>query len=643
MKNKLVAGGLALLTAFALVACTTPNPSENGPSETSQQEGSSSYGGNSGESNSGTGSSSSETQVTDWTDAQKAVMTSHLGGRVLPFMSIPEVTVTWYDEWACVSIESKKATEADTNAYRGILTNDGYVFTYNESYGFWDAVKTFSNFDKIEIQIYYDAGFNCDVYLQTADTSWPTTTISTLLGATTNTVPAYQSSYYYVYDTAAESGYITIVALNQTIDSEAAYTTVLTTAGWTVFNQKYATNGLIARDSANQIEINFAFKDNTLEIYIFKAVGTYSSEWPSASLATFIADANSVATIPSFDSTFFLSGTANFNDADNVAREWFYVAVLGSDMTVANTEDAYKTLLTNNGYIIDSSKYATEGYYATSSDEKIYINFVFDANNNQFMIYVIGVNKLHGIEESILWPYEKVAAFVNNVEISVPEFPSDVFKTSVSESSVIVRVKVQNMQSAESDYIGVLTSIGWTVDSTGTNPVAINAGIDDSTIQLTVSTSQLTATSDQYLIITIEKYVKPLAAGAFVFTNTDQLTSSSADVAVWTSRTVTMTIEKNTATLAVGGDGSGFLSDPLRVYTGHKMTFNAGTAIIGQIVITCSSSKYASALASSTWTNGTAVVSGSTVTVTASSGVSIVSVVLGAQTRMTDATVGMVK
>ena len=152
MKNKLVAGGLALLTAFALVACTTPNPSENGPSETSQQEGSSSHGGNSGESNSGTGSSSSETQVTDWTDAQKAVMTSHLGGRVLPFMSIPEATVTWYDEFACVSIESKKATEADTNAYRGILTNDGYVFTYNESYGYWDAVKTFSNFDKIEIQ-----------------------------------------------------------------------------------------------------------------------------------------------------------------------------------------------------------------------------------------------------------------------------------------------------------------------------------------------------------------------------------------------------------------------------------------------------------------------------------------------------------
>lgn len=638
MKNRLVAGGLALLTAFAIVACTTPNPSETGSSETSQQGDSSSHEGTSSEDSSSSSSSSSQ-PVGNWTSAQQAIMTTHLGGHVLPYMTISGATVTWYEDYQCVSIESASGTEANTTAYRQLLTTSGYTFEYDDTYDLWQGTITFDNFDQIIVQIYFDSGFFCDAYFQPAETSWPASTISGLLGETTNTVPAYQSSYYYVYDNSADSGYVIIVALNQVAASEEAYTNTLTAAGWSVFNQKYATTGLIARDPANQIEINFYFTNNTLEIYVFAAVGTYSTSWPSNEINTFLADSNSEAVIPSFTSSLFLSGKANFNDENNVAREWFYISIMGSDMTAANTEDVYKASLISNGFVIDDSKYATEGYYATSADEKIYINFVFDANNNQFMIYIIELNKLLGIKETTTWPAEDIATFVNNSAIVVPEATSDSYKTIVNDESVIVRVKELNIQNALTDYSIALTNAGWTIDTTGDHPIYINAGVDDSQIQITISTSQLNETAPTYLVITIEKYVAPLAAGVFSFADTAQLTSSSATTATWTSRTVTMTIDKNTGTLDVGGAGSAFLANPLRVYAGQKITFNSGSQTITKIEITCNGTTYATALAGGTWTGGTATASGTTVTVNVSGSINSVSVVLAAQTRLTAANV----
>ncbi|MEA5061427.1 MAG: hypothetical protein VB015_03360 [Erysipelotrichaceae bacterium] len=102
-----------------------------------------------------------------------------------------------------------------------------------------------------------------------------------------------------------------------------------------------------------------------------------------------------------------------------------------------------------------------------------------------------------------------------------------------------------------------------------------------------------------------------------------------------------MTIDKNTGTLDVGGAGSAFLANPLRVYAGQKITFNSGSQTITKIEITCNGTTYATALAGGTWTGGTATASGTTVTVNVSGSINSVSVVLAAQTRLTGAKVTM--
>ena len=126
---------------------------------------------------------------TDWTDEQKELLKEHLNNVVIPYISINgEVTVTYYEEYDCVSVESYTSTldEAKTYAtqYVDILNNsDGYYFIeqYEDeetdltiySYGFDVGV------DYVYLDVYgvdYDNNpyFCIDCYYVTRDSSWPT-------------------------------------------------------------------------------------------------------------------------------------------------------------------------------------------------------------------------------------------------------------------------------------------------------------------------------------------------------------------------------------------------------------------------------------------------------------------------------------
>lgn len=82
------------------------------------------------ESTSGSSSSSSTGDVpTDWTDAEKKLMSDNLEGNVIPFYYVAGQTVTdaYFEEYGCISVEAEAAVEADLTAYAAVLVDAGYT------------------------------------------------------------------------------------------------------------------------------------------------------------------------------------------------------------------------------------------------------------------------------------------------------------------------------------------------------------------------------------------------------------------------------------------------------------------------------------------------------------------------------------
>ena len=107
--------------------------------------------------------------------------------------------------------------------------------------------------------------------------------------------------------------------------------------------------------------------------------------------------------------------------------------------------------------------------------------------------------------------------------------------------------------------------------------------------------------------------------------------SFSNDVITWSSSGLLTVVQtKNTGSTA---PNSSYVSNP-RWYTGNKVTFTPGSGkTITKMIITATSNSYATALANSTWSTGTASASNAVVTWTGSSSEPF-NVVLGGQSRL---------
>lgn len=108
--------------------------------------------------------------------------------------------------------------------------------------------------------------------------------------------------------------------------------------------------------------------------------------------------------------------------------------------------------------------------------------------------------------------------------------------------------------------------------------------------------------------------------------------SASEDLVTWTSDYVTMQAEKaNAQTPAnnyLGGDANNRTSS--RFYKGSTLTITPEDGYtISSVVFTATSNSYASALQSSTWTNATAALDGTTVTVTPTDGTEAIVATIG--------------
>lgn len=119
--------------------------------------------------------------------------------------------------------------------------------------------------------------------------------------------------------------------------------------------------------------------------------------------------------------------------------------------------------------------------------------------------------------------------------------------------------------------------------------------------------------------------------------STNSYASASEDLVLWTSDYASMQATKGSTTNAnnyLGGDANSRTSS--RFYKGSTLTITPESGYtISSVVFTATSANYATALQSSTWTNATATVDGTTVTVTPTDGTEAFSAAIGGTTGHT--------
>ena len=184
--------------------------------------------------------------------------------------------------------------------------------------------------------------------------------------------------------------------------------------------------------------------------------------------------------------------------------------------------------------------------------------------------------------------------------------------------------------------LDVTSSAEWTI----TPPSALSVG----TTQVSVYASYGAKQSETSQI---DISVSPTTT--IDLSTTSQVTTANADKLEWTAK------ESEVPVFVVTVDKDGSLTnanncypgtpeenyDHTRFYKDSKLTFTpSATVRLEKIVFTSTSTSYANALAISTWTNATASVSGSIVTIVPKNGMLPVSAVIGGATRGTGIVVG---
>ena len=147
----------------------------------------------------------------------------------------------------------------------------------------------------------------------------------------------------------------------------------------------------------------------------------------------------------------------------------------------------------------------------------------------------------------------------------------------------------------------------------------------------TVAVQALTATDIIEDTITVTVIPASEVTATFDFYETSQITSESQKRTVWNEKDVAFAIDQNTGS----SNTNAYTSDPLRIYTGFKVTISVPDGYsLKELSFVANSSSYGNALRNATWTGGTAGGSGASVIVTPEADAQSVSFVLSAQTRL---------
>lgn len=147
----------------------------------------------------------------------------------------------------------------------------------------------------------------------------------------------------------------------------------------------------------------------------------------------------------------------------------------------------------------------------------------------------------------------------------------------------------------------------------------------DVSVTISYTVSGITKTTTQTITVNAAPTGTP---GDETFDLTKKTYTTGTNLVTWTGESVVISNSGNNATNYLGGDSNNRTSS--RFYTGNNLVINPNSDYtITSIVFTATSTNYATTLGNSSWSNGSANVSGSTVTVTPENGSTSVTATVG--------------
>lgn len=147
----------------------------------------------------------------------------------------------------------------------------------------------------------------------------------------------------------------------------------------------------------------------------------------------------------------------------------------------------------------------------------------------------------------------------------------------------------------------------------------------DVSVTISYTVSGITKTTTQAITVNAAPTGTP---GDETFDLTKKTYTTGTNLVTWTGESVVISNSGNNATNYLGGDSNNRTSS--RFYNGNNLVINPNSDYtITSIVFTATSTNYATTLGNSSWSNGSANVSGSTVTVTPENGSTSVTATVG--------------
>ena len=287
---------------------------------------------------------------TAWTEAEAKLMSDHLYGQVLPYTGFEESQVNYNEQYKAVVVVGGSYTDEFVESYARALSFNGYILVNAAELVFEKSVQTDAGKRFVQVTVMNAKGQIGIVAMDPYYYSFPTdfaAYVANTYFASTAVLPAIQADYFEVIESKTA---VAIIAYMSATTDDAGYSEILSTASWTVQDEKINDNYIaVAPDSSYMVVYTYDAEHEALLI-MYSPVNF----WNDAPIKAFFAKYNgSYVELPAFNVT---NGQYYFEEYEN--NDYYYEKG-DLDMVVAFLKiyggskadtDNYMTLLNAAGF-----------------------------------------------------------------------------------------------------------------------------------------------------------------------------------------------------------------------------------------------------------------------------------------------------
>ncbi|MCR5348005.1 MAG: hypothetical protein K6E59_00115 [Bacilli bacterium] len=263
----------------------------------------------------------------------------------------------------------------------------------------------------------------------------------------------------------------------------------------------------------------------------------------------------------------------------------------GAEVNEEST-NVYTRILIVDGWTIDDTYYEEYGEMdATKGDYSLTYYFL----NDCFYIYASAEVEEHGESE---FPMEDLTAWLADVGaaegITVPTYEAEEYFSSVDtdpDGDYGIYFEVWSPIADENageelltKYIADAKTAGWTLAKEGDGEAILLSS--DEAFEIDVWYDYDENDEEEYFALDILPYENPFhepsyegaipgATSTLSFEDATEMVSLSEDLGWWNNHTFDFKVAKGQSKFPVGGDGQGFLANPLRTYVGQEITISS--------------------------------------------------------------------